>query len=376
MKPVNRRMFLRYLLLTSPFMFTSRIAWPSKEQKREKIAYITIDTPIEKIHEAIAVGGVIIFFRGTYKLGEVRVPSNCTIIGSGQLKYDELNEKWQGDGTLILGSLNCNNANNFAISNITIDSFTGKLNSLYSVTAKTGPGYINNVTTRANNHGQLWEANDDNPENNNAIGNILITECTHYHGPNGFVTKQKNVTFRNCKVINIDVQAFVVVSDNINGSSIFSRATNSKIENCSVTQTLNNGSQGIRVYSRNYAKNDTVLGVDNVSINDFTSEGLGSNAITIGDNKKSNNYEKVISKNINLVINKKISSKYSELKLSHCDEVLIKLPNKKVSMKIETHTGTSNVNIADSGMTIEGCSLYDVSRGTIDKLKTLVGDKC
>lgn len=374
MSQVNRRFFLKCILLVPTVSFTERLACARGFQSlrsRVSTTYIDVDTPIDKVRKIVALGGVIKFNVGVFNIGRITIPSNCSIIGSGQLVYNEAVGKWSGQGTLILGSINCNDASDFIIKDITIDSFDMKLNSLYSVTPKTGPGHISHVTTRANNHGQLWESNDDNPENSNSIGSILIEECIHYHGPNGFVTKQKNVTFKECKVINIEVQAFVIASDNINGPSRFSRAINSKILNCSVFQTIENGSQGVRIYSREYFLNREVLGVDNALVVGFSAKGLGANGIKIGDGNPNEKYKKIISDNISILLTDKIQSKYSEIKISDCDLVMIAIKNSNIEPRIEFNKNFSRVYVQDSNVRIEECTLYKASNNLLVKLKKI-----
>ncbi|WP_447887717.1 hypothetical protein [Serratia fonticola] len=373
MERLHRRRFLRYFLLLPMGILSARQGLSRGFFGGRNVVHVTPDVAKERVRYLISSGRTVRFSEGVFNLGRIKVPSSCAIVGSGELRFSDENKSWEGIGTLILGSIDCSGSNNFSVSNLTIDCYDKKENALYGVTPDTGPAYINNVTTRANNHGQLWEANDDNPENKNSIGGIVVTDCTHYHGPNGFVTKQKNVRFTNCKVINIDVQAFVIVSDNINGPRVFSRATDSVVYNCSVHQDVNNGSQGIRVYSRDYSGEGLVLGVDGVSVFDFSAIGLGSNAIRVGDFNVGDKYKSVISKNIRMNLGKAIYSKNSEINVSYCDSVQLNIKNKM--SRIESGVHVYNVSLLNKNHKVGEDMLFDVSNGRVIESKRLVRER-
>ncbi|WVM88009.1 hypothetical protein UMZ34_16850 [Halopseudomonas pachastrellae] len=77
-------------------------------------------------------------------------------------------------------------------------------------------------------------------------GNIVVTDCIHYGGPNGFVSKMRDVTFTRCFAYDVTVQAFVSVSDNINGADVYSRSLRTKFIDCGGDGV----NEGLRIYSR------------------------------------------------------------------------------------------------------------------------------
>lgn len=289
----------------------------------------------EDIRSMVTSGGVIFFNKGVFRVGEILVPSNCTIIGSGQLSYSR-DGSWDGEGTLIIGGLNCSNAINVSIRNITIDNFDSKGNALCGMTPKTGNIIVQDVTTRANNHGQLWESNDHDPQNSNSIGNIIVKRCTHYHGPNGFVTKHKSVSFINCISYGVDVQSFVIVSDNINLKGRYSRAVNSNVVSC--TAFCKKGTSALRVYSRKYNNDNSVLGVDGVNIIDFSAHGDSINSVFIGDRQEKSgiglrSYSAINSENVYIKEEKKHSKNKMTIVITFCKKVTIDDGDDKIYME-------------------------------------------
>ncbi len=327
---ISRRNFL---ISMSCALVLSSFSVLSSENSR--VSKIDTTMPPQRIRAIVSAGGVILFNKGTYRVGELKLPSNCVLSGSGQLAYME-GEGWDEEGTLLVGGINCSNSTNVTVRDLTIDSFDSKGNALCGMTPRTGNILIERVTTRANNHGQLWEANDSNPQNNNAIGNIIAKDCVHYHGPNGFVTKHKNVSFINCKAIDVDVQAFVVASDNINLNGRYSRATGTKIVSGKVY--CKPGSSALRIYSRTYENNVNVLGVDGVKILDFYASGEKSKLFYIGDAAGKNGsgkreYIPVVSQNIYIECNNQVEINKLKMRVAFCKNIIIKSPAIRVPIE-------------------------------------------
>lgn len=233
---------------------------------------------IQNAIDSLPNGGIVQLANKTYN-GDITLKSGISLIGANMPTYDTVANKWSS-GTLINGQIFCSNANGFKVSNLGIDVYASGKNAISGVTPATGNGVVEFVSTRANNHGQLWEANDNNPSNSNSIGHILISDCKHYGGPNGFVSKHNAITFLRCEAYYVTIQGFVVVSDNINNSTTYSRATNTIIQDCwhINDNTLNPNNEGIRVYSRDYnMTTPTVLGVSKLQIRNFNC--IGASAI-------------------------------------------------------------------------------------------------
>ena len=209
----------------------------------------------------------------------INVPSGCTLLGSGQQGFDRLSLTWDGNGTLLLGSLDFTGKKYCAFGNLSIDTFALGTNAVAGVSANTEHIFGKQVTTRANNHGHLWEQNGVRGDGRDG-GYITIEDCIHYGGPNGFVTKMRDVNFIRCKAYDVTVQAFVVVADNINGQGVFSIARNCNFIDCS--------SDGcnitLRIYSRNYHDGiDTLLSCRNIRWIRGAATNYTSYVVRIGD---------------------------------------------------------------------------------------------
>ncbi|UIZ73217.1 hypothetical protein QCH01_16785 [Raoultella ornithinolytica] len=337
---LTRRNFIKETTLSIILMFYSLHA----NSKGKKI--ITPLMTLNKIREIFSQGGHIYISNGIYNLGRIKIQSNCTITGAGQLQFQ--NNEWHGQGSLIIGEIDCSDAVNFIIKDLTIDNYRSNGNALSGTTPRTGNCLINNVTTRANNHGQLWEANDDNPENKNSIGNIIVRNCIHYHGPNGFVSKHKNVCFINCIAHDVNVQAFVIASDNINPNNKYSRAIGTKIISCRVENKNNTipPANGLRIYSRMYDDDFNVKGLADATINDFYASGNITNIIFIGDYILNNQaggkkYSSIESRNIKIMNTKKIT--HRNIKISHCENLIIIGCNRTI--EIEKCFNIQNIEI-------------------------------
>lgn len=211
---------------------------------------------------------------------DITVPAGKTLIGSGRQNYNRIPGVWNGKGTLVKGLINQASIDGFCIGNLSVDNYSSGRNAISGTTATTGHGYIKNVATRANNHGMLFEANDSDAENSNAIGHIVAEDCLHYGGPNGFVSKHKNVSFIRCDAYDVTVQSHVVVSDNINGAGVFSRAQKTVLIDCNAYFC----NEGLRIYSRNYHGGiDTVFGAYDTFVQRYSGNSFAGRKIRIGD---------------------------------------------------------------------------------------------
>lgn len=216
---------------------------------------------------------------GTIKITELVVPTGCTLIGSGSTLMNRSTKVWAAGGTTVVGTVGATGSNGCVIGNMNIDAFATGNNALFGVSDTTRDIYIKSVNTRANNHNHLWEQNGSDAAGRNG-GNILVEDCISYDGPNGFVTKMKSVTFLRCKAFDTSVQAFVVVSDNINGPSTYSRATNTRIIDCGG----DGNHQGVTVYSRDAFSENNANGVAGTADTyiDVTFTNIGNCSIHTG----------------------------------------------------------------------------------------------
>ncbi len=164
------------------------------------------------------------------------LPSGCTLIGAGQLAWDRTSA-WTGTGTLLLGRIIVTGSNNWQVSDLAIDNFTSGNDAIDGKSDATQNGAIRRVSTRANNHNILLEKNaNTGVPGTDAIGatvnNILIEDCSFNGGPNGIAIKMRGVTVRRCTAYDITVQAFVAVSDTINGVGSYSRGRDILFQDC------------------------------------------------------------------------------------------------------------------------------------------------
>lgn len=168
---------------------------------------------------------------GVIKIPNLIVPSGCSLIGAGRTDLNRVAKTWLPGGTTILGTVQVTGSQGCVIGAMNIDTYALGGNALAGVSSTTRDHYIYEVNTRANDHGQLWEQNATGAARGQG-GNIFVRDCKHYDGPNGFVSKMKDVTFLRCLAYDVTVQAHVAVSDNINGAGVYSRAENTKFIDC------------------------------------------------------------------------------------------------------------------------------------------------
>lgn len=255
------------------------------------------------IQEAIDAnpGGTVRLAKKTYT-EQVTIRSGTKLVGSGLCIFDGVS--WS-EGSLIVGSVSCSDAVGFTLEDFSVDGVPGNMDALFGTTPGTGKGEVHRVGTRSLRHGQLWEANDNNPLNSNAIGGIVVKDCKHWGGSNGFVTKHKDVSFVDCVAYDVVVQSFVVASDNINGAGTYSRATGTRILNCSAhnnsTERPNN--EGLRIYSREYVLlEDNVLGTYDTIVDNFDSRGAAGSNLRVGELSQTNpQFKRVVNSDIKIL---------------------------------------------------------------------------
>lgn len=184
------------------------------------------------------------------------VPSGCSLVGAGQQAFDRTAKTWSGPGTLIIGGLGFTGSRFSSLSDVSIDAVASGGNGVDGMNDKTEWITIERVTTRANNHGHLWEQNSAHADGRNG-GHIRVTDCLHYEGPNGFVSKMRDVIFTRCYHFDTTVQGLVAVSDNYNGPEKYSRAVDTWFIDCGGED----GNEGARVYSRDHHSLNNSYGV-------------------------------------------------------------------------------------------------------------------
>lgn len=213
------------------------------------------------------------------KLLSLVMPSSTALTGYGAKTWD--GAAWQGDGTLVVGNIRLGNSVGCTLTRMSVDNFASGGNAVSGLGPDTADHYVAQVNTRANNHGQLWEQNGTDPGGDYA-GNIVLEDCVHWGGPNGFVTKMRGVTFNRCRVFGTTVQAFVITSDNINGATTYSRASDTVLRDCFAS----GGISAIRIYSRDQFSTSNangVLGAKNTRIFNFRHGVLSQFVIRTGD---------------------------------------------------------------------------------------------
>ena len=251
-----------------------------------------------KIQQLLDAGFKVRLPVGTI-VADINIPDGGVLNGSGAPRYDDtVDSGWDAWGTLLMGSINVANKSSWCIGNLSVDSFDAGGNSLAGTGARTGYGFISNVKTRANNHGHLYEtATTFNGAGLDAasdvIGNIVVQDCEHWGGPNGFVTKHHKVKFIRCKTWGVTAQGFVAVSDNINSALVYNRATDSEFEDCysEGLGLVTGGTEGVRIYTQdrfsadptNDVNTNNVQPCENTKITNYRYSNLSGYPIRIGD---------------------------------------------------------------------------------------------
>ncbi|ATM78976.1 hypothetical protein CRN79_25460 [Serratia fonticola] len=175
------------------------------------------------------------------------VPSGCSLVGAGQQIFNRTTKAWSGPGTLIIGGIGFTGSRFASLSDVSIDAVASAGNGVDGMNDATEWITVERVTTRAINHGHLWEQNSPRADGRDG-GHIRVTDCLHYGGPNGFVSKMRDVIFTRCYHFDTTVQGLVAVSDNYNGPAKYSRAVDTWFIDCGGED----GNEGARVYSRDH----------------------------------------------------------------------------------------------------------------------------
>jgi hypothetical protein len=268
---------------------------------------------------ALESGKVITLPAGIIKL-DITVPSGCTLVGSGWLTWDRDAEEWTGDGTLVMGRIDLTDSKGCCIGNMSIDSYDLGINCVQGLSDETEHHYIKNVNTRANNHGQLWEQNSTQYSDGRKGGFIIVEDCNHYDGPNGFVTKMRNVTFIRCWAYDVTVQAHVAVSDNINGQGVFSRAINSTFIDCGGERC----NEGLRIYARNYhSEIDITAGVADTQWIRGNHSDTNGRQVRTGD-FSGGAFDRIISSNLTIDDGTFLNSPFSCIRLEYMNRTQFK----------------------------------------------------
>ena len=259
--------------------------------------------------------------RGRIK-ANINVPSGCALIGSGQQGFDRASLAWDGCGTLLIGTLGFSGSKFCTFGNLSIDTFDLGTNAIVGATSGTEYIYGKQVTTRANNHGQLWEQNGIYADGRDG-GDIVVEDCIHYGGPNGFVTKMKNVNFIRCFAYDVTVQAFVAVSDNVNGQGVFSRALNCNFIDCGG----DGNNEGLRVYSRNYHDGvDAVAGALGIRWIRSDVSGVSGRIVRTGDfisTATSGGFTRIINETVELQDGGFVGAPYSAIRFENVNRPII-----------------------------------------------------
>lgn len=191
---------------------------------------------------------------------DIHVPAGCSLFCAGPKYWNSGAGAWEGDGTLIKGTLSFDNQRGCAAGLLSVDNYAAGGNAVTGTGPNTDHIYIERLNTRANDHGMLFEQLGTDPVGASG-GNIVVKDCIHYGGPNGFVAKARNVTFLRCFANECTVQGFVAVSDNINGATTYSRASNVKFIDCGGSGNKTT----LRVYSRDQFSEVNANGVQPAS---------------------------------------------------------------------------------------------------------------
>tara|TARA_R110002049_G_scaffold268547_1_gene445013 strand:- start:393 stop:2213 length:1821 start_codon:yes stop_codon:yes gene_type:complete len=193
----------------------------------------------------------------------LNVPSGVSLIGSGAPRYDDtIANDWDDFGTVVQFAVYLTDSKSCSFSNFSIDSsgdgFLGYGKSC-------GNHYIKNVNTKAVTHGHIYalflsasEKEGSADPLNNVVGNIIVEDCEHWGGANGFITKHDTVQFINCRAHDCTTQAFACAADNINGAQVFHTARFNKFIDCIAIRSF----ISFKVYSRDEFSADGLNGVN------------------------------------------------------------------------------------------------------------------
>ncbi|MBF8720180.1 hypothetical protein [Pseudomonas guariconensis] len=208
-----------------------------------------------KVLSAFSVWPRVRLPKGTIKLN-LTIPDDCSLFGAGEMTWNVGASQWDGNGTLVIGSVRFDNRRRVTAGMMSIDNYAAGGNAVTGVGPNTRYIYVSRVNTRANNHGHLWEQNGTDPLGA-AGGDVVLMDCNHHGGPNGFAVKMRGVHLERCNASLTTVQGFAIVSDNINGAGIYSRASNVRMVDCGGGGNNNT----LHVYTRDHFSTTNANGV-------------------------------------------------------------------------------------------------------------------
>lgn len=248
------------------------------------------------------------------------VPSGCSLVGAGQQIFNRTAKTWSGPGTLIIGGIGFTGSRFASLSDVSIDAVASAGNGVDGMSDSTEWITVERVTTRANNHGHLWEQNSARADGRDG-GHIRVTDCLHYDGPNGFVSKMRDVIFTRCYHFDTTVQGLVAVSDNYNGPAKYSRAVDTWFIDCGGED----GNEGARVYSRDHHSLDNsnnVLPSTGIRFVRCKHERFTGRQIRVGDFETSatnNKYTRVLNEDVVIDGGRYTDAPYSAIYLGHAN---------------------------------------------------------
>lgn len=234
--------------------------------------------------------------KGKIKLN-ILIPDGSVLLGSGNPRFDDtIAGEWDNFGTVINGSIGVSNKKSWTLANFSINDTVG--NAVTGIGPKTGYGFVSRVNTRSRDHGFLFESATEfnlagRDPFSDVVGNVIVQDCEHWGGFNGYVSKHHRVSFIRCKTYGVNVQGFVAVSDNINAATSYNRATDTLFEDCysrGIGVGIGN-SEGIRVYTQdrfsadpaNDVNTHNVQPCDGTIIKNFSYDNLAGYPVRIGD---------------------------------------------------------------------------------------------
>lgn len=189
---------------------------------------------------------------GTYLVSNAfQPPSNCVITGvQPAYTMDGLGGGVFSGGSVLKGVgtavIDVGNKQNVTMRRFGVWAANVSGNAVQGIGSATQSIWCDGLVTFAANHNYLFEQSNSDP--NGATGGGHLIENGEMHGgPNGVAIKCLNVVVRKMIAHDITSQAYVAVSDNINGNALYSRAQNVSFVDCVVGQRV---AYGAHVYSR------------------------------------------------------------------------------------------------------------------------------
>jgi hypothetical protein len=225
---------------------------------------------------------------GTYLLsGVFEPPSNCKLEGiTPTYTMDGSGGGAFSGGSILKSSgsavIDVGGKQNVTLRNFGVWATNVAGNGVQGIGPTTQSIHCDGLITFAANHNYLFEQSNSDP--NGATGGGHLIENGEMHGgPNGVAIKALNVVVRNMIAHDITSQAYVAVSDNINGNALYSRAQNVDFVDCVVGQRV---AYGAHVYSRDtrsITNANGVLPAKNIRFVGGSYSGALQHGLMIGD---------------------------------------------------------------------------------------------